>query len=105
MELSRGNLTHIADDRAYLYRALVLEEYRGKRILNGMDRYAMAQMRKKSKRYFVTWVPEGNHASIKARDRIGFKRIGSMEQMSFLGFKRDRISRDLLAYLQTPRAG
>ena len=101
MELSQVNHIRIPEDRAYIYKCFVLKEFRGKRILNAIDSYAIEELRKTDKKYVITSVAKNNKPSIKAKERMGFKRIGKITQFKFLGFHYDYISKKALNYLRT----
>lgn len=100
MELSSSNYISILSERVYLYKNFVLKEHRGKRVLNAIDYYLINVLRKEGKKYIVTTIDKGNKPAIKARDRIGFKRIGKIIQFRFFGLKYDYISKKDLTYLQ-----
>ena len=101
MELSIYNLIPISKKRVYIYKGFVLKKFRGKRILNAIDNYIIKLLNKEGKKFIVTTVGKNNKHSIKARERLGFKRIGKIIQIRFFGLKYDYISKKDLKYLQS----
>ncbi len=55
---------------------------------------------KSGKRYIVILIDKDNIASIKNRERAGYKKIGYINQFRFFGLKYDYIDKKLLSYLQ-----
>lgn len=100
MELSEGNFIEISARMSYLYKGFVLEEFRGNRILGALINYQIQMLKRIGKKFLVYTVSTKNISSIKATERIGFKRVGSIIQVRLLGLKYDYISRKDLGYLQ-----
>lgn len=101
MERSSSQYIHLADHRVYLYNGFVLEEFRGKRVLNSMDCFLIHKFKKEHKRSLVTVVPRDNTSSIRARERMGFKRVGHITVIGILGYEYGHIPKKDLAYLKT----
>lgn len=102
MELSKYNHIPISIKRSYIYKGFVLKEFRGKRVLNAIDNYIINILNKEGKKFIVTTVEISNKSSIKARDRLGFKKVGKIIQIIFFGLKYDYIPKKDLIYLQSP---
>jgi L-amino acid N-acyltransferase YncA len=102
MELSVYNHIPISTKRSYIYKGFVLKEFRGKRVLNAIDKYIIDLLNEDGKKFIVTTVSIYNKHSIRARERLGFKRVGKIIQMRFLGLKYDYIPKKELKYLQSP---
>ena len=100
MELSIYNHISLPNKRVYYYKNFVLKEFRRKRVLNAIDNYVINMLRKDKKKYLVTTVAVKNKPAIKARERIGFKRIGKIVHFRFFGLKYDFIPKKDLNYLQ-----
>lgn len=100
MELSIHNHLPISTKRSYIYRNYVLKDFRGKRVLNAIDNYIINILKEEGKKFIITTISISNKSSIKARDRIGFKRVGKILQIRFFGLKYDYIPKEDLIYLQ-----
>jgi hypothetical protein len=100
MELSVHNHISLSSNKSYIYKGFVLDEYRGNRILNGMDYFVIDLMRTEGKKFIITTVSIRNVASNKARRRIGFKIIGRIINFRLCGLKFDYISKKNRKYLQ-----
>jgi len=100
MELSIYNHIPISTKRSYIYKGFVLEEFRGKRVLNAIDKYVIDLLKEEGKKFIVTTVSIYNKSSLRARERLGFKRVGEIIQIRFLGIKYDYIPEKELKYLQ-----
>jgi len=96
MELSAARLIDIPKEKAYIYRGYIREDYRGKRIFNGIDQYIFNKLKNENYQYVVTTVSMKNLSSIRTRERIGFKRIGTITQFRFLCMKYDKVSKEAL---------
>jgi len=102
MELSPFNHIQISNNKTYIYNGFVLKSYRGKRVLNAIDLYIINMLIKDNKKFIITTVATNNKPPIKARERIGFKRIGKITQFRIFGLRYDHISKKDLIYLQNP---
>jgi hypothetical protein len=102
MELSAYNHIPISTKRIYIYKGVILKEFRGKRVLNSIDNYIIDLLIQEGKKYIVTTISINNKPSIKARERLEFKRIGKIIQIRFLGIKYDYIPGKEFNYLQNP---
>lgn len=100
MELSQLNHIPLHRNRAYLYKGFVLEEFRGKRVLNALVAYMINTLKKDGKSFLVYTVAKDNKPSIKATERMGFKRVGQIIQVKLFGLRYDYISRMDLEYIQ-----
>ena len=100
MELSEGHLIGIPQWRSYLYKGLVVEEFRGKRVLSGLINHQIEILRSIGKTSLVYTVSKKNVPSNKATKKMGFNRIGRIIQLRILGFKYDYISRKDLYYIK-----
>lgn len=86
-ELYPGKCIPLAMDKSYTYRGFVLDRYRGKRILYALDYVLNDQLRREGKRNILTLVEMTNYPAIKARERIGFKRVGRTMGIKLLGWR------------------
>lgn len=102
LELSINNNIQISGKRSYIYKGFVLYEFRGKRILSSMDKYVFDLLKDEGKKFVVTTVSIYNTPSLQARERSGFRRVGEVIQIRFLGLQYDYISREGFNYLQSP---
>ena len=102
MELDKNRL-HIVlpNEKAFVYKGFVIDEFRGKRILYCIDQEIIKELRREGKTAMLTIVARDNRASIKARERIGFKEIGKIIQIRVCGFEYDFISKGDLLRIQT----
>ena len=100
LEISKFNLISLSKNRGSFYNIFILKELRGKRIANSLDYYINDMLRKSGKRYIVILVDKDNIASIKNRERAGYKKIGYINQFRFFGLKYDYLDKKLLLYLQ-----
>ena len=101
MERSSSQYIDLPDHRVYLYNGFVLEEFRGKRVLNSMDSFLIHRFKKEHKRTLITVVARDNISSIKARERMGFKRVGHITVIGLLGYQYGHIPKKDLTYLKT----
>jgi L-amino acid N-acyltransferase YncA len=101
MERSSSQYINLPAHRVYLYNGFVLEEFRGKRVLNSMDTFLIHRFKKEHKRSLVTVVARDNISSIKARERMGFKRVGDITVIGLLGYQYGHIPKKALTYLKT----
>ncbi len=74
---------------------------RGKKVLNSMDSFLIHRFKKEHKRSLVTVVARDNISSIKARERMGFKRVGHITVIGLLGYQYGHIPKKDLTYLKT----
>ncbi len=93
MELSQFNHIPLPDHKAYLYRAFVVQSYRGQRILCAMHNYYYELLKAQGKTNILEIISIWNKSSIKAHKRIGMKPIGMIMQIRFFGFAHDCISK------------
>lgn len=100
MELSQYNHIVISNKRVYIYKGFVKAAIRGNRVFNGIDNYIIKMSKENKKELIITTVSTDNKESIKARERIGFIRIGKIIQVRLLGFKLDYIKKKMIHYLQ-----
>jgi hypothetical protein len=100
MELSIHNHVPISAKRSYIYKGFVINEFRGNRVLNALDKYVIGLLKQEGKKFIVTSVSFYNEPSLRARERMGFRRIGTILQIRFLGLKYDYIPKKQLQYLQ-----
>ncbi len=96
MELSQYNHIPLQDHKAYLYRAFVIEPFRGQRILWAMHSYYHEFLKAQDKTKVLEIISIWNKASIKAHTKIGMKPIGMIMQIRFFGFAHDCISKATL---------
>ena len=101
MERSSSQYIDLPDHRVYLYNGFVLEAFRGKRVLNSMDSFLIHRFKKEHKRSLVTVVARDNISSIKARERMDFKRVGHITVIGLLGYEYGHIPKKDLTYLKT----
>ena len=101
MELSQFKHIALPENRSYSYKAWVLKEFRGKRVLNAIDRFIIDMLRKEQKEFLLNTVAVDNMPMIKARERMNFRPVGKVRQFRFLGFRYDHISQRDLSYLQS----
>ncbi len=99
MELSKYTHIPLPKKKVYTYKGYVLKEFRGKRVIGINDMEKIRYFIKEKKEYWLTSIERKNTASIKARKRLGFKEIGKIIQIDFLGFHYDYISRNDLNLL------
>ena len=102
MELSIDNHVPLPKNKAYAYKGFVAEQYRGKRVLNYIDKFLIEKLKKDHKKCLLTTVDINNTQAVKAKVRMGFKKAGTVIQFKILGQEHDYISRKDLLYLQTP---
>ncbi len=100
MELSQYTHIPLPEKKVYTYKGYVLKEFRGKRVIGINDMEKIRYFIKEKKEYWLTSIERKNTASIKARKRLGFREIGKIIQIDFLGFHYDYISRNELNLLQ-----
>ena len=100
IDISKFNYIPISKNRISIYNVFVLKEFRGKRVWNAFDVYYFDIFRKAKKRFVLCVVDKDNKASIKSRERAGFKRIENVYQFRFFGLKHDYIKKKALLYLQ-----
>lgn len=100
MELSQYTHISLPEKKVYTYKGYVLKEFRGKRVIGINDMEKIKYFRKEKKEYWLTSIEKKNTASIKARKRLGFREIGKIIQIDFLGFHYDYIPRNDLNLLQ-----
>jgi len=99
MELSQFKHIRVPKNRAYIYNGFVLKEFRGKRILNAMDTFVIEKLRKEDKKYLVTTVAQDNKSPVKARDRMGFKKVGEIIAFKALGYQYSYVPKKSLDYI------
>jgi ribosomal protein S18 acetylase RimI-like enzyme len=100
MELSEFNHVPLSKKRVYTYKAFILKEFRGKRIRNAIDVYLFKMFRKAGKRFVICLVDKDNEPSIRCKERLGFKKIGYINQLRFFGLKYDYLKKNDRLYLQ-----
>lgn len=97
MELSVYKLINISNKRGYVYKGFVWNEFRGKRIINGMDSYIINTLSKrKDITCLLTTVIDTNISAITVRERFDWKKAGYILQLRILGFKYDYIGKNQL---------
>ncbi len=100
MELSQYTHISLPAKKVYTYKGYVVKEFRGKRVIGVNDMEKIKYFRKEKKEYWLTCIENKNTASIKARERLGFRKIGKIIQIVFLGFHYDYISKKDLDRVQ-----
>ena len=103
MELSIDNLVPLPKNKAYVYKGFVAEQYRGKRVLNYLDKFLIEELKKEHKKCLLKTVDINNTQAVKASVRMGFKKAGNVIQFRILGQDHDYISKEDLLYLRTPQ--
>jgi len=102
MELSQDRLVSLSEEKAYTYKNFVIGELRGRRVLAGLDQFAINLLRSEGVDFIITTVDHDNLSAITARKRIGFEKIGVINHYRVFGCSVDRVQRDTLKHLQTP---
>ena len=102
MELSKRKHIGISENRVYTYNGFVLREYRRKRIFAALDLYVTRMLKKENKRYRISIVAQHNKAAINSREKMGFKKLGEIVHIKFLGVIYPYIQKEILNYLITP---
>jgi len=100
MEKTQYKHMPISQDRCYIYKGFVRTEYRGRRVLNGIDQFIFSLLRKENCLAVITTVSKNNTSSVKARDRIGFERIGFYYHIVLLGRVFAYLPHEYKSYLQ-----
>lgn len=100
MELAMNNIIKLPKDKVYIYKGFVWPEYRGRRVLNGMDSYLFDKIRAEGiVKSIVTTINVSNKSSIKARENAGWKIVGGILQIIIISKKICYISKTDLSYL------
>lgn len=84
LEVSRFKL-EMPDSKIWRFNTFVMEKFRGKRLLNAIEAYGSEQLRQNKKKVIVGFIHYKNFPSIKGRERMGWKRIGSFTSIRFFG--------------------
>ena len=100
MELSQYTHIPLPEKKVYTYKGYVAKEFRGKRVIGVNDMEKIKYFRKEKKEYWLTCIDKKNTASIKARERLSFRKIGKIVQIVFFGFHYDYISKKDLDRVQ-----
>ena len=103
MELSQFNLIPLPKNKVFLYNAYVVDDFRGKRVNNALNRYFCDNiLLKEGKTKMIATISKDNNPSLKSANRSDSKKVGEIVQIRFLGLKYDYISKKALKDLQTP---
>jgi len=102
MEVGQSKFIDISENRAYLYKAFVLKEYRGMRIYDGMIDYLIKLLKKDGKRYIILTIDSDNKPSLKIKQRKGdqARLIGSIIHIRLFGLKIDYVKKKYRQYLK-----
>lgn len=100
MELTQSKFMKISENRAYSYKAFVLKEYRGMRVLDEMYPHLIELLKKDGKIYAISSIDNDNKASLKTTRRGGYKMVGSIIHIRFFGLKIDYMNKKNKKYLQ-----
>ena len=76
MDLGCRNYVPLPPDRAYTYKLFTVADCRGRRICPGYYRWISGELRTQGYGRLLAWVEAGNHASIRAHTRAGFRPMG-----------------------------
>jgi len=101
MELSQYEHMQISPNRSYIYKGFVKKEFRGNRILLGLDSFIIERLREEGASCIVTLVGEKNFPSRRARYRTGFREIGKILQVQIACFNFNYIPIKYKNYLQS----
>jgi predicted GNAT family acetyltransferase len=100
MELSMAKIMRLPENKSYIYKVFVLDEFRGKRVYAGMHQKIMADLKKAGKKWLITTGERNNLSAIKATQRMGFREKGNLIRILCLGFSFNYISKRDLLYLR-----
>jgi len=100
MEITPFRHFTLSKNRAYLYNAFVLKEFRRKRVITAMHEYIYEILKKEGKRFIVLVIDADNKSSLKTRNSARDKKIGHIIHFRFFGLKYDHIKKKNLLYLQ-----
>ena len=84
LEVSKYCL-NLPQDKVYRFNTFVLKKWRGKRLLNAIESHGSADLRAIGKKFIIGFIHKDNKASIKGRERMGWKRIGEFYSIRFFG--------------------
>lgn len=101
MELSQYKRIALPQSKMYIYKGFVSNEFRGKRVLNGIDTYIICLALAEGRRAIITTVDVNNRSSLVARERLCFKRVGEIVNRRVFGVEFDHIGKTELMRLQT----
>ena len=95
MELAENKYQSLNEDMSYTYKGFVLEQYRGNRVLSAMYKYLIDMLKKEGKHLIITAADLDNKSSIKALERLCFKKIGILYHIKFFGLNKDFIKNNI----------
>jgi hypothetical protein len=100
MEITPFKHFSLSKNKVYLYKAFVLKEFRGKKVVGAIHEYLSDMLKKEGKRFVITSIDIENKSSLKPRFRAGDKIVGKVIHIRFFGLKYDYIKKKDLIYLQ-----
>ncbi len=101
MELSRSVHLSLPDHRAYVYNGYVINEYRGKRVINALRSQWIDMLRAEGKTRLVATVYHDNASSIQTIIRSGYEKIGTIWQTRVMLLNFPFLPRKERRYLQS----
>lgn len=84
MDMGLRDYARLAPDQAYTYKLFTLGECRGQRICPAYYVWLKKELREQGYRSVRAWVEAGNRASIRAHERAGFRKAGTIWHARFL---------------------
>jgi hypothetical protein len=84
MDMGCRSYVPLPPGRAYTYKLFTVADCRGRRICPAYYRWIGRELRVEGYSRLLAWVEAGNHASIRAHVRAGFRRIGCIWHFRFL---------------------
>jgi L-amino acid N-acyltransferase YncA len=85
LDLSCRNYVPLARDVAYTYKLYTVPAFRGRRICPAYYSFLKRELRGMGFRGVMAWVEAGNQASIRAHERSGLRRAGTIWHWRLLG--------------------
>jgi hypothetical protein len=84
MDMSCRNYVALAPDCAYTYKLFTVPDCRGQRICPAYYQWIRQELRELGYGSLLAWVEAGNHASIRAHTRAGFRKVGCIWHLRIL---------------------
>jgi len=104
IELSPYKFLLLPKNKAYTYKAFVLNEYRGKRIHSAMYSYVVNMLKKEGKRFAISAVDRDNKPALKTKlkNRADYEIIGTLVHIKFFRLRHDYIKKKDLPRVKNP---
>lgn len=100
MEITDKFYINLPNSKAYIYKVFVSKNFRGKRVAALLNAAICDTLNTINKKTCLTWASYRNSASIKAKLRVGFRRIGLIYKLGIYSYNFSYVSSALTKYIR-----